>query len=529
MSDQEKIFNFSKPPILLIGAGVSKRYLNDYLSWSELMGSLAKRIGVTEKQFIAYLADAKDNAGNNPEMPFVASELKKKLINGIKNGSINPDDIFCGEESKQYLDLIDPIKILAASFFQECEIVSDPMLLEEIESLKKLDQVVPCIVTTNYDIFLEKHIFIRFKVYSSVSDYYYSDSEGIGEIYKIHGTASKPSTMILTQQDYDELKKNSKIVTSKILSALCDYPMVILGYSMEDDDVKGIINDLISSLDKDKLQEVEKNIVYVEYMPGQNEVVRKNRIFPYDDKTMTISTIGTDDFKRIFDELGNIVPSMSPLAVRKARKMVKEIVLSESGANNVALIGVDRIDDVSKDKLVIAFADRETIQRMKKTDLNFYSNRQMIDDIINDNYRYSPTEVMDFFDADKNRLNTNEYFPVFHFVRLAHITKDKFSVKLNLFFERKKMQFEDQLKTIGSRNYIKEANVKNIDDLKNLLYNHPGRFYRSDVIFYYYATDLITEKEAKELLRALSAKGLRSEENTAFRRAVTYLAFKEFC
>ena len=64
----------------------------------------------------------------------------------------------------------------------------------------------------------------------------------------------------MTEEDYERFNKRASIVSAKILSILCDYPMIILGYSIEDDDVKGILSDLMSSLDDDKLRELERNI-----------------------------------------------------------------------------------------------------------------------------------------------------------------------------------------------------------------------------------------------------------------------------
>lgn len=528
MSDSDKMFNFTRPPILLIGAGISKRYLEDYLDWSELMKSIAKKIGIDNSGYVAYLAGARDQNGKT-DLPTVASELRKRLINGIKNEVLNPYTIYDKNEIEMYLGEIDPIKIFAASLCRCRSIKKDEWVSKELDSFRKLSGVVPCVITTNYDLFLETEIFTNFKVYSNVSDYYYSDSEGIGELYKIHGTATKPNTMILTREDYDELSKKSKIVTSKILSALCDYPMVILGYSMNDDDVKGIINDLISSLDEDKIQKVQENIVYVEYVEDGDGTIPKNKVFSFENKTMAISTIGTNNFKVVYDELGGLNPSMSPMAVRRARQMVKNVVLSKENSdnNNVAMIGVNRIDDMSPDKLVIAFADVESIRRINQTNLRLYTANQMMDDILNNHCRYSPIDVVIFFDT-YDIFNETEYLPIFHFTREAEIGKDEFSSKMQSFYDKKKKQFDNRLEAIRNTKLIKTSNVQNVEDLRNILYNRPESFYRSEIIFYYYSTGLISENQAKELLKELQSKGIRKGENTAFRRAVTFLAFKSY-
>ncbi len=370
MSKSEKIFNFTRPPVLLIGAGISKRYLKDYLGWEDLLRLVAERIGIDNNTYLAYLAGATDSE-NYVDLPTVASEIKDQLIKRIKNGQLNPSTLYTEKELELYNGKIDPFKIIVASLCKNENIKNDVELLEELDSFKKLKSIIPGIITTNYDRFLEKNIFTDFKVYSDVSDYYFTDSEGIGEIYKIHGTANMPNSIIITNNDYEMFDKKSKLVTSKILSMMCDYPLVILGYSLDDDNVKKMINDLMSSLDKTKIQEIEKNIIYVEYLEGESDIKRKSGYFDYEGKRMSISTICTDNFKGIFDEVGTMTPSMSPLAIRKARQMVRKIVLSEDCSNHISFIGIDRIDDISADKIVIAFADKETMLRMKRYHLNF--------------------------------------------------------------------------------------------------------------------------------------------------------------
>lgn len=491
------------------------------------MKRVAERIGIPEKEFVAYVADAK-GVDDSILMAVVATELRKELIRRIKESILDPEALFSKKDYERYLFGDDPLKILIASLCRDYELVDDSMILEELESLRALEGIIPCVVTTNYDLFLEKEVFRRFEVYSRVSDYYYSDSEGIGEIYKIHGTALKPATLVVTEQDYDNFNKISKIVTSKILSVLCDYPMVIMGYSMKDANVAGIIHDLMSSLDDEKLREVENNIVYVEYDETEMGIIRKSRIFPYGEKTIAITAISTGNFKRIFDEIADMTPSMSPLEIRKARQMVKEIVLSADGGGDVVLLGFDSLNQIPADKIVIAFADKDSMKKLSGG-LNFYTSDQMVNDILNDCERHSPTDVINYFNASPNRMTQDEYWPIFHFTRRAGMGKSDFSPKLVNFFEYKRNQFEKKLLHIGNRNLIKTANVSNLKDLETLLFENPGKFYRSDVIFYYYSTGLINEGEAKSLLKQyLSKRSIPSGEKSAIRCAVTYLSFKKY-
>lgn len=80
MLNSEKIFNFTKPPILLIGSGISQRYLVDFLGWKDLLKAIAERMRIPEKTYIAYVAEAEDDIDGDPPMSCVASKLKKELL-----------------------------------------------------------------------------------------------------------------------------------------------------------------------------------------------------------------------------------------------------------------------------------------------------------------------------------------------------------------------------------------------------------------------------------------------------------------
>lgn len=331
MSDaSKKLFNFSKPPIILAGSGITKRYTEGAPNWIELLERIAAKMGINKNRLISFENDARIKCDKKiGHMPMLATELQLFLNDQFKNDRLKEVDVFSKEELLQYEKHIDAVKILAASEFNDLRLKEDAALKEELTLFKKLADIVPCVITTNYDTFIEKCVFEnKFKVYSRVSDYYLSSSQGIGEIYKIHGTCTDPSTIIINQDDYINFDENSKIVSAKILSTLCDYPMVILGYSLDDSDVKNILNDLVSSLDEDKLREIEKNIIYVSYEHGRTGFIRETVNFDNKGKRLSISSVRTDNFGAIFKELTSMEASISPSTVRKIRQVVKKIVIS---------------------------------------------------------------------------------------------------------------------------------------------------------------------------------------------------------
>ena len=87
----------------------------------------------------------------------------------------------------------------------------------EINELKK---VYPkAIITTNYDTMLEDIIFEnRCNIHIGQEGILSSmDESDEIDLYKIHGCVTKPDTIIITKDDYDDLKRKESIYILKYL------------------------------------------------------------------------------------------------------------------------------------------------------------------------------------------------------------------------------------------------------------------------------------------------------------------------
>ena len=219
--------------------------------------------------------DAERNSDDTGVMPKLATELQIELDRKLRAENLRIEDVLNENEMELYNQCkANAVKIMAATECSGLTVDADSPLQEEIQYLRRLPDIIPCVITTNYDTMIEQDLFEdRFKTYSQISDYYLSGSQGIGEVYKIHGSCTDPSTIILDDNDYRWFRDKAHIVSAKILSILCDYPMVIMEYAVEDRDIKEILNNLMSSLNDEKLGEVENNIVFIEYDPEEPGIV----------------------------------------------------------------------------------------------------------------------------------------------------------------------------------------------------------------------------------------------------------------
>ena len=160
------IFNFKRPPILLMGSGITRRYCKNAPCWEDLLYRVGSRIGLTAADFVPLKNDAKRNCGKTGVMPRLATEMQIELDKKLRSGTIKIDDILTDCELIEYLrHKADAVKIMAAFECMKIKVDVSGALRDELIYLCKLPEIVPCVVTTNYDTLIEDGLFEgKFKV-----------------------------------------------------------------------------------------------------------------------------------------------------------------------------------------------------------------------------------------------------------------------------------------------------------------------------------------------------------------------------
>lgn len=187
----------SAGPFLFVGSGFSRRYLG-LEDWRGLL----ERFCVTGRPFEYYLASA------NGHYPSVASLLAKdfndtwwrsenynKNVDRFKS-KVKDETSALRIEICNYLSTLDQSKAMNSEY------------KEEVALLSGLN--VDGVITTNWDMFIEQ-LFPEHRTYIGQKELLFSNPQEIGEIYKIHGCSTVPSSLVLTSKDYDEF--NEKIPT----------------------------------------------------------------------------------------------------------------------------------------------------------------------------------------------------------------------------------------------------------------------------------------------------------------------------
>lgn len=138
----------------------------------------------------------------------------------------------------------------------------EPLLDQEIALLKK--SMVDGIITTNWDLFLES-VFPDFRVFVGQESVLFSNPQGIAEIYKIHGCVTAPSSLVLTDADYENFARKNPYLAAKLLTAFVEHPVVFLGYSLSDPNILAILGSLASCLSVEGIDKLKNRLIVVQW------------------------------------------------------------------------------------------------------------------------------------------------------------------------------------------------------------------------------------------------------------------------
>ena len=143
-------------PVLFIGSGISKRYLNNYPNWEELLENIWKDVD-PEFDFYAYLNRLKNeiHIRDNNNVYFevntrAATALEKKINHMFYNNELKISGL---AQETAYKGAISPFKKLLSNKFAQYRVKSG--IDEELDLYKKLLLKSQVIFTTNYDDFIE--------------------------------------------------------------------------------------------------------------------------------------------------------------------------------------------------------------------------------------------------------------------------------------------------------------------------------------------------------------------------------------
>lgn len=354
----ETVQQFGCQPILFIGSGLARRYFGAP-SWDELLGILAEKCSLIDKGLGFYKQSLKSPMA-------IGEEFARQYQEWAWAAGHNefPDDMF-GEDvpASSY------IKYAIGQYLKGITPTSADAIraIGYSEEIAALQAIKPhAIVTTNYDRMIE----VLFPDLQPVigQQILRGQQVTIGEIFKIHGCISEFGDIVFTQSDYDAFAKKKKFLSAKLLTFFNEHPLIFIGYSATDPNIRAILSDIDEALPEKG--GVIPNVYILEWGADLDETSNpaREKIIPTEeDRSVRVKLIEASDFQWVFNAFSAnpIMNGVNPRVLRaliarsydlvrhdipKGRVEADFQMLTESVANSASfakLFGIATINDYS--------------------------------------------------------------------------------------------------------------------------------------------------------------------------------------
>ncbi|VDN47892.1 SIR2-like domain-containing protein [Petrocella atlantisensis] len=360
-------------PILFIGSGISKRYLREYPSWEELLKKVWLNInaGLDFYAHMGTIRNELEESGITSDIEFnVYVKVAEEIEHDIKVNFFSEKMIIDGlTPEMSYKNNISPFKFLLSKIFSQNVFYEGND--EELVSFQGMLNKSQIILTTNYDSLIEEK-------YNEKSHYnlktfigqkgFFEQTPGYAELYKVHGCCTDSSSIVITESDYKKFDEDSILISAKIISTLLHSPIIFLGYSLTDRNIRKVIRDFVSSLGVTEKVTLEKRLIVIEWQKGNSTLIEE--VVHDNDLGCRMTVIRTDNYKFIYDKISKINQGVAPSEIRRYHHVIKQLIIDRgiSGTLDTVLLSPSDLDDIEElignKNLVVAVGDKAVIFQM---------------------------------------------------------------------------------------------------------------------------------------------------------------------
>lgn len=328
----EHLKKFGTAPFLFVGSGLSRRYIG-LEDWERMLRRFAAGL---PHPFEYYKARANGN------LPAAASLLADAFFEIWWNDA--KYEISRDSFKDHVSDNASCIKYEIAQYIASKKYAAgaDTQIDKEVELLKSA--VVDGVITTNWDTVLES-IFPDFEVYIGQEQILFSASQGIAEIYKIHGCVTEPNSLVLTGADYEDFNSRNPYLAAKLLTIFVEHPVIFLGYSLSDDNIREILRQIASCLTNDNIQQLQDRLIFVQHDAANKGDSFETSVMTIGQYTVPVTIIRTNDYTRVYQPISALRRRFSARLLRKMKEHIYDLVKSNDPKEKLAVIDINDADD----------------------------------------------------------------------------------------------------------------------------------------------------------------------------------------
>jgi hypothetical protein len=403
-------------PFLFVGSGLSRRYIQSE-TWEGLLTKFADQIG---KPYHRYASAA------GGDYPAIATALAADFFNHWWDDDryefsrlFNPRP--AGKSSPLKIEIAQHVESLMANL---------PTVGPEYEELEVLKQArIQGVITTNYDKLLET-VFPDFSVFTGQEELLFTDPVGVGEIYKIHGGCDQPESLVLTTEDYAGFDRRNPYLAAKLLTMFVEHPVIFLGYSLTDPNVRDILTSIATILSKENLHKLADRLIFVQWAEHVSDPRLTQTVFPFDRVTIPIWEVTVSDFTEVFSALAGLKERIPVAFLRRFKEQITELVRTSDPKNKTYVMDLEDVVNISDLELVVGVGLHKQLE-LQPQGIVGLSRYDLLSDVLDHHLDTDQTDAMKLLVSKvlpkyvSGRTNT----PIYRYLRACGYLSDDGTIR----------------------------------------------------------------------------------------------------
>ncbi len=392
---ERRIVEFQQLPYLFVGTGVSMRYAHAP-SWDALLYGIWRMINPLrdvrdyeklkqgiERDIYSKYADLTEEDKKYYINPVLASKIEEDFCSRYYSMQDFDTEIFTKEENDEILTKrYNPFKYYIARQLAQVKLDASMPDSHELRYFIQNQNKFAGVITTNYDFVLEQ-LFQDFSVVIGQDNLLVSNTLNIFEIFKIHGCAGSPNSIVLTENDYAVFEHKLKYLSAKLFTIFVEHPIIFIGYGMGDVNIRRLFKEIAECLTTDQLAKIKDNFIFISPAFGEKESIGKRELV-FEKHSIVITEIILDDYSVLYQAFSKIQSSMPVKLARKLQNMVCNFVYSTEAQNHI-LFGDINSPDIDEEKAAIYFGKADTVTQMG---FSYFSIDEILEDVLYNNKPY---------------------------------------------------------------------------------------------------------------------------------------------
>lgn len=283
------------------------------------------------------------------------------------------------------------------------------------------------IITTNWDTVLEQ-LFPEYRVFVGQKELLFSNPLNIGEIYKIHGCAKNPSSLILTDDDYNDFNNRNAYLAAKLITIFVENPVVFIGYSLSDTNIRSIIKSIASCIGGSNIQKLQNNLIFIDRNEPPTGPTIETSYIQFDKTQIPIKVIKTKDYNPVYSSISRFQRKLPARVLRFCKERVFDLVRDTTTDKKLAVVNFDEIEDPSKVEVVFGLG---LMDRLGKQGYIAITTEDLFEDLLMETQKYDSKKILEITYAN---LPTHiKFIPIYKHLR---------AIGINSIEEYKKIQFK---------------------------------------------------------------------------------------